>query len=272
MRWIKRGAEIMESLYFSYGGEIKIRNFLLYQPRVRDIVELGEDGENIYSSYLNLMTTSAKAIADIYWVEHGIWYEEINDWDLFCQRAPVNNLYKDAFRFFFKKEFIMTKLANNNIVFVGYDKNDFDIDNNMSEDDILSLIKDSDKIVIFYEMDFILIRKMLKEINFIPKTERFEKGGNMRTKKYLLKQVYKKRKRNRDGDQNIASMVSTVSVAQGLGNDIWDYPIYRLHQEYRRVLKKEEYQNIVNGYYGGKIDIKKSKINLQNKHWSNKIS
>ena len=258
-------------------------------PTLGNIEEIGHEK---YLEYLSAIISTSIDVADILWVEMKIWYEDIkSEWDFFLQKcisnnkrsdikifdnnrllkiesncAIINEIYRDAFNFFFglNGEYVLLQYINNDI-------KQFIICN-AKTDKCGGYFIDSSSFKFtqyFYEIS----SKYLRDINWIKQDYDFLSGGNKKAKKYILENDYKKRKKkNKTAIITLESIVSSL-IANGQNYKyIWDYPIYTIYNIYHRYIKINEYKNTTTAYYSGCIDTKKNPINWEKINWSSVIN
>ena len=54
----------------------------------------------------------------------------------------------------------------------------------------------------------------------------------------------------------------------GIGEEIFNYPIYRIYEGYARLNALDNWDKTVTAYYAGTIDTEKTKINFEKINWS----
>ena len=264
-------------------------NIYLKHPKLSEIEEIGEDK---YNEYVSCICTSSIDVADILCFELNIWYEDIKDeWEFFIQRCVSNksilvknlsnnkieygclvidDLYRDSLNYFFNLngEYIITEIKVDNLPqLVINNVLPYTDENGSTLYYILS--KENFKFTkFFYELS----KDFLDQINWMQRNYDYLKGGTKGAKKYILKNtLYKERKKNKKSTITLDSIVSSL-VAKGISyNDIWNFPIYTIYDEYYRHIKIDEYNNTVSALYNGCIDTKKNPINWEKINWSNVI-
>ena len=264
---------------------VKLGNVSLLQPTLAEIDDIGWD---IYQKYLYIIISNSKDIADILWFEYKIWYEDIKDeWDFFVQKCVsgtkevkirtidgrtvvgigILDDFRDAINFF----------LHTNGEFVVMDKKQGDkqeiylcnvtpVDN---EDNIYFLDINNFKLTCaFYH----ILVEYLEKINWIVRDYTFIHGGTKRAKKYILKHDYEERKKKpKESNITIDSIVSSIIAKSCPYNDIWDYPIYMIYDLYYRNVKIDDWKNTMDALHNGCIDVKKTPIKWEEINWSNVI-
>ena len=285
----------LEGLSLLHGDDLKLTDTVsLKHPKLRDIVEIGE---NEYSTYLSSLCSTSVDVADILWFELKIWYEDIKDeWEFFIQRCMSNskkinvkmpfgnrglyvmeedcmslsNSYRDALNFFFglSGEYIIIEKDINNIkqklicnVNPYYDP---------KTDELLYYIYDENNFKytkFFYEMT----TNFLDSINWQERDYDFLHGGSVGAKKYILKNTLWKQRNNKKKKKDVITLASITSslIAKGCPFDVvWNLPIYTVYDIYYRHFKIIEYNNTMTALYNGCIDTKKNPINWEKINWS----
>jgi hypothetical protein len=254
---------------------------------LREIVDVGYDK---YIMDITTLTSGVYDIADILWFEMGIWYEDIKDeWSFFLQKCishdepeivvkifkdgslcsiqehcmKIGITYKNALNFLFGKngDYVLGEKRDGDVVqtfltYVEADKNGvYFVDENSFK---------------FTRPFFEMTTEFLKQINWMSEKQGMAYDlsmcGNRRAKLYLLKQMKEKRKRKSKETISLDSIVSSL-IAKGQPYDkIWDYPIYMIHDIHGRLNKIQQYQDVMYGYYNGRLEA--GKINWEKLNWS----
>lgn len=281
----------LDNLSLLRGRNLKLTDdVFVIHPSLGDIEEIGYEK---YSEYLFTLISTSLDVADILWFEMEIWYEDIkSEWDFFIQKSlsrdrfvtvkiidsfgklnrvednclTIEPLYRDTLNFFLglNGEYIVLEQQIDNvpqmvIYNIKSDKyGDYYVDN---------------KCFKFTNFFYEITTDFLKKINWITLEYDFVNGGNKRAKKYILKNNYNARKRNKEKKSNITldSVVSSLITRQQDAVHIWDYSIYLVYSVYYRLVKIDEYKNTVNALYSGCIDTKKNPINWEKINWSSII-
>ena len=257
-------------------------------PKLQEIVDL-KNGYYEYRSMVESFTTSIIDIADILWCEAKIWYEDIkSDWFFFVQQQILFNNKKtiriklDGEDFETEGIFLSknaTKALNyflglkGEYVFIIKQIENTEekqiIINHCKQDETGKLYTDDDSLK-FTETHYNEFKNFLRTINWEKEDKEidFQNGGTRKAKEYMLRQKYKKRKKNKKGDINFSSIISSL-IAKGINyEDIWKLPIYEIYELYYRFNKIVSYENTANAFYTGNIDTKKATINWSEIDWS----
>ena len=282
----------LDELKLQKGYNYHFLGTTFHHPTLQEIVDL-ENGYKEYSEMVYSLITSVKNIADILWCENKIWYEDIkSDWDFFtqreiltCRQMPVKiELDGDSFETegMFLSE-ATTKALNyflgQNFEYVFLSKQ---IENSEEsqilfvacmpdEEGLLVAKEDSLK---FTEIYYNELNNFLVTINWVSTENEidFTKGGNRYSKEYRLKQVYKKRKRNKKPNFTFGSIISSL-IGSGISyEEIWKFPIYEVYECYYRLSKIKDYENTSYAYYAGNIDTKKHPIKWEEINWSSVLN
>lgn len=281
----------VENLSLLRGRNLKLTDDVaLVHPKLGDIENIGYDK---YSEYLFTLISTSLDVADVLWFEMGIWYEDIkSEWDFFIQKClskdkiikvkimnsvgklsrieenclTIDSTYRDALNFFLNLngEYIVLEQQIDStsqlvIYNVKIDKyGNYYIDNGCFK---------------FTNFFYEIVVDFLKKINWITQEYDFINGGNKHAKKYILKNMYSSKQRNKSKKSNITldSIVSSLITKQQDAVNIWDYPIYLVYSVYYRLIKIDEYKNTVNALYSGCIDTKKNPVNWEKINWSSII-
>jgi hypothetical protein len=246
--------EKFDKLELYYGSDYQLLDGLYVKhPKVKDIRMLGKDK---YEYYVYLLTMTQYDIADILHFEMQLWYEDFTAWQLFIEMWRNNPDLSNALEWFTGKKF--TLLINDKMEIYLYCK---DIDEN-------NIIKE------FYINEHIYNNMVdyLRLINLIPNTSDLRIAGNRMAAEYILRQMYKKRNKQETKTIDLVSIISSIDWKGCRGNEIWEYPIYRIYEGYLRLNAIDNYDKTMSAYYSGNIDTTKSKINFDSLCWSNIIN
>ena len=258
---------------------------------------VNEYGYDKYSQLLFSLILNSKDLADILWFESQVWYEDIkSEWDFFIQRAlaqtkiievemniediqgrtkaiAIDGNIKEALNFFLEidGEFILIEKAIENsdqyqVILCNAKFKEFFLNENDEKEKLFYVSEDSFK---FTELYYNKVVQFLKQINWINIEYYFVKGGTKNAKIYILKNLYKKRTKNKKQSIDISTINSSI-IAKGV-NNTWDMPIYAFYDCYYRLVKIDEYNNTMSALYAGGIDTKKNPINWEKINWSSVI-
>jgi hypothetical protein len=277
---------------------------LIKHPTLGEIENLGfedyknglskEYGYEKYSQLLYSIILTSKDLADVLWFENQIWYEDIEkEWDFFLQRAlsqskiievemnidditgtqkaiAIDGNIKQALNFFLQLdgEFILVEKR------IG-DSDEYQVIlfntqtkiNEETNEPYYFVNEDNFK---FTEMYYNITVEFLKKINWINIEYDFVKGGSKNAKIYILKNLYKKRGKNKKQYVDISTINSSIMAKNN--RDTWDMPIYSFYDCYYRLVKIDEYNNTMSALYAGGIDTKKNPINWEKINWSSIIN
>lgn len=268
-------------------GEIEGLDFDKYQQG-----KTKEYGYDKYTQLLFALILNSKDIADVLWFENQVWYEDIqNEWSFFIQRAlaqtsavtvdmnledfqarveaiALQGNIKEALQFFLglTGEFVLVekKIENSDQYQIIICNAQLQEEN---EDGAIYYVDEQS--FKFTELYYNKVVEFLKTINWINVEYDFVKGGTKNAKIYILKNLYKKRKKNKKQTVDISTINSSI-IAKGKENT-WDMPIYAFYDCYYRLVKIEEYNNTMSALYAGGIDTKKNPINWDKINWSSVI-
>lgn len=255
--------------------------------------EIADFGYVTYCSYMSKIAYGVYDDADILWVEKGVWYEDITEWEYFVSKCIseksvnilmvdnnnellkvetgcviINSGIRDALNFFLFLDgeyAILVEIdeegkENNLIVNLEYDND--------------GLYKINPQCFILDESKFNKMFEFLRDINLIKKEKVLEsKLTKKGVKKTHLKYSYDERK-SKIGKSSVSldSIVSSLIVKQQNFKELWEYPIYTIYDTYYRMIHIENYNNTVRAYSSGTIDTKKNPIKWDKINWSNKIN
>lgn len=257
-------------------------------PKLQEIVDL-KGGYSEYRSMVDSISLSTIDLADVLWCEIKVWYEDIeSDWLFFVQQQILFN----------NKKLVRIKLEGDNFITEGMFLSEYatkalnyflglkgeyvfivkEIDNSEEKQIILNYCEKNedgelytdDNCLKFTETHYNELKNFLKTINWDKddKDLDVQQGGTRRAKELILRQKYKKRKKNKKGDINLSSIVSSI-IAKGIRyEEVWQLPIYEIYEIYYRLNKIVNYENTTNAYYAGNIDTKKTSINWSEIDWS----
>ena len=257
-------------------------------PKLQEIVDL-KGGYSEYRSMVDSVSLSTIDLADVLWCETKVWYEDIeSDWLFFVQQQILFN----------NKKSVRIKLEGDNFITEGMFLSDYatkalnyflglkgeyvfivkEIENSEEKQIILNYCETDkngelytdDSCLKFTEAHYNELKNFLKIINWDKEDKDLDvqQGGTRKAKELILRQKYKKRKKNKKGDINLSSIVSSI-IAKGIRyEEVWQLPIYEVYEIYYRLNKIVNYENTTNAYYAGNIDTKKTTINWSEIDWS----
>lgn len=243
----------MDNLQYWYGLDYKITDRLsIKHPKLIEIMEIGQDR---YSEYVSVLTLSTIHVADILYEKLNVWYEDITDWELFINNFIVENNSNDENKIIKKSLLFFTGL-------------DFEPMKD-KQDNIVLYNKEND--IILNEFSFNIMRQFIKEINYIVDADiyyQLKRAGSKGTAKYILKQISKQRNIKNKNNVDLQSICSSLMWKSGIGEEIFNYPIYRIHEGYARLNAIDNWDKTMTAYYSGNIDTEKAKINFEKINWS----
>jgi len=213
-----------------YGEDFEISEGLKVKNlSLREIIKMGVPN---YLNAVKSITVIPWDIADILWFENGIWYEDITAFKLF--------------KISIKQDPMMTTHLLR-LVDVSPDATiDEDSFNKMLE--VLSILHGVPE----REVPTLTTGRFAK----IKKIERMQYDRNKPKKNYFRQDI------------NFESIVSSLAWCSPNLNitNIWDLSIFQIHDGYRRLVLKDDYDKTMMGVYTGNIDSKD--INREKIHWS----
>lgn len=290
-----RGLFLNKNCYVKHPllGEIESLDYDKYEQGL-----VSEYGYDKYNQLLYSLILTSKDLADILWFENQIWYEDIkSEWDFFIQRAlaqtkiievdmdleeiqgrtkaiAIDGILKESLNFFLnlKDEFILVEKSIENsetyqVILCNAQLKEENVNENNEKKTIYFVDENSFK---FTELYYNKVVQFLKQINWINIEYDFVKGGTKNAKIYILKNLYKKRSKNKKNLIDISTINSSIN-AKGK-EDTWNMPIYAFYDCYYRLVKIDEYNNTMSALYAGGIDTKKNPINWEKINWSSVIT
>lgn len=285
-------------LYSSKNGNDSI-DYFIKNPKFSEILDLEEKEIGLYYKYLYPLVTTSLDVADILFCEADIWYEDIkNEWEFFLQKImsdnpkkikvvirtnnemgtseividgnAVNDLYRDSLNFFFN--------TNGEYIIWGDKNNEVNSSNSVYLMNVTAKEKRSKKeqdSFLFNENNFKLnshfyniMLETLRKINWIKPEYDFVKGGSKYAKKYILKQNYKDRNKNKKATMDLSSIISSLVAKGQRYEDILNYSIYLIYDLYYRLVKIDEWDNTMTALNSGYLDTKKNPINFEKINWA----
>lgn len=282
----------MDSLSLFRGKSLEIGNGInIRHPKLSDIEELGYEN---YQKYTSILLSTSLDIADILWVEKGIWYEDIkNEWDFFIQKSfsfenkiTVKFIYEENKILKIEKDCIAVGVdyANALNYFLGLNGTYIAISSNQNDIQqtfLYNVIKDKDDTYILAVDNFKITEHIyqtmfdyLKKINWFKQKYEVLTAGNKRTKKYILKNEYSQRKWDAKTTPKFTlESIASSLIANGMDYEkIWNLPIYTVYELYYRTVKIGDYKNTITALYSGCIDTKKNPINWEKINWATVIN
>lgn len=274
----------MDNLVLQRGGKYRLYgDVYIYQPTLNDIVNIGLED---YNSILSIMTMTPLDIADILYVEHNIWYEDIkSDFIFFIEshltekKCLVYNI-KNEVRSIPEYGILTDESINNALKFLFKINGECVIISRNDNPIICSVIKDKNGMYYYDENSFIFNELLYnKTLNFLKhiswqanKYYNVVHGGTKYAKKYILKNEYNNRmddiKKKVKPNITLDSIVSSI-IAKGISyKEVWDLPIYMVYDLYYRFVQLNIWNNTNLALYTGNIDTKKHPINWEKINWS----
>lgn len=228
------------------GHPIETDSGLMYQPKIKDIVDIGEDR---YHQYIGLLLLDT----DLLEVDHNklkqIGLDEITTFDFLYFQSILSedsrNIIKDALQFFFKKDIT---ISNDYRFCVG----------NPNEQNFIT------------RNNYDYIKKVLIKMNFLKELEEEEeiKFGNELAKQWYLEAKRAESNKPKPKPQvNLQSIISAMMWRTNKSIDeILNMTIYQLHDGYHRLFLIDECLGIRDGLYHGTVD--QDKINPNDLNWA----
>lgn len=290
--------QLMRDTKYQLFNDIYVR-----QPTLNEIVEFSQDGtgyETFMSLVNNIILTPAD-IADILWVENKVLYTEFaNDWEFFISRAfsegeeltvteqvgevnstavahCANIVTEQALNYFFDKK--------GHYVFITDNNNTIEADKpvvyllNVGTDGVLS-----EQGFKFTEPLYHLLVDFLNTVTWndgVPFFMKELKGknpnspikiGNKRLLKALLETAYKKRSAKTKNSVTFDSIVSALIAEHHNNEQIWNFPLYLVYDQYYRINKIKAYSETMAALNSGCYDTKKHPINWEKIDWASVIN
>jgi hypothetical protein len=232
----------MDSLDLLYGDGLKVfENLEIKHPTLLTIKQMGYQK---YAKYISCMCINPIDIADILWIELDLWFEDFTAWSLFVNTYMNDETTREALDWFTGGKFELV------------------------EDDIPYFIDKSNNIKID-ETIFNYIVNFIREINFISIKQQYNAANRM-THERIFKEKYRKRKKKGTAKIDLASITSSLMFVGKVGNEVWDYPIYKVYEGYFRLCNVDNYDKTMTAIYNGNVD--GSKIDLEKINWANIIT
>jgi len=234
------------------GGYLAVNNKLkIIHPTLREIIDFGEDR---YFNAINLFTLKPYDLM-VQLDDMGIDYIELSNYDLFIllwqsqqYQDGLNWLMNDIFDF---------KLYKDNV-------------NNMY------LLYDENKDVKIDIVTYALISEFIKKINMVSDKTQFN-PANKGARKFIIDNERRKQKRNQKKKEQYESQLSNLISALVWGNtsginynNVLDLYAYQFFNGISRLQKVKEYNNLMNGYYTGTIDLKNT--SQEEINWLSKLN
>lgn len=290
--------QLMRSTEYRLFEDIMVR-----QPTLNEIATFSDDGKGYenFMAMVNTIVLTPADVADILWVENQILYTEFaSDWEFFISRAfsegedievkevyegetvksiahSVNILVEQGLNYFFNKE--------GHYIFITDSKNA--TEENKPTIYLLNVDKegyigeDSFK---FAEPLYHLLVEFLNTITWNDSVPFFMKElkaknpnsnikiGNKRLLKALLENAYKKRNAKHKTSVTFDSIVSALIAEHHNNEQIWNFPLYLVYDQYYRTNKIKAYSETMAALNSGCYDTKKHPINWEKIDWASVIN
>ena len=283
--------------YYLYSTESngKKIDYYIKNPKITEIIDLDEKEPGLYYKYLYTLISTSLDVADILFCEADIWYEDIKDeWEFFLQKVisdnpkkikvivqsknemgiseividanAINNLYRDSLNFFFNTTGEYIIWGNNKDIGKPTDIYLLNVNKNKTTKEDSFLLNESN--FKFTNHFYNVMLEVLRKVNWIKQDYDFLKGGSKYAKKYILKQNYKDRKKNKKGTIDLNSIISSLVAKGQRYEDILNYSIYLIYDLYYRLVKIDEWDNTMTALNSGCLDTKKHPIDIEKINWA----
>ena len=290
--------QLMRSTEYRLLGDI-----IVHQPTLNEIASFSDDGKGYekFMMLVNTMILTPADIADILWVENQIIYTDFaSDWDFFISRAfsdgedieikemyegeiiintgrCANAIVEQAINYFFNRKGHYVFITDNQNV----GKEVPSVIYLLNVGDNGEIIDDGFK---FGEPLYHLLVKFLNTItwnNGVPFFMQELKSknpssnikiGNKRLLKALLESAYKKRNSKQKNSVTFDSIVSALIAEQHNNEQIWNFPLYLVYDQYYRISKIKTYSETMAALNSGCYDTKKHPINWEKIDWASVIN
>ena len=225
-----------------FGEDVPISgNIFVKNPTIGELRKLGFAK---YARYMTLLCLEPVDVADILYVDNGIWYKDITAYSLFLTGCSIDTIYIEALNWFTQREFAYVA----------------------DEQSYLYYTDENDKIIILNEVIFAELTYAIKSINYVGKRD----GTNYETKASEIDYLKKKRKQRKYKEPatiDILSIISSLSWKVGIRmNDLLTYNISQIYDGYYRLNSIDTYDKTLYGVYSGNVD--SSKIDMEKLNWS----
>lgn len=247
----------MNELNMIFGEELHIAGITVKHPKIKDIIEVGED---FYFSSINIFTLNPSDLM-VEFYDSGVDYRKLKPYDVFimlCGETLKKN--ESDGKIYVNKESEVSKK-------IGWLTNIYDFYLSANEDCVF-LFSPSTKLKIDFSV-YTEIRNFLLSINFVNNKEKYNPGNN-ETVKFLVNEEKKKRKRNARKKKHsvLASQISSLSWSSGFRiEEIKEMYVYQFFDGISRINKIKEYDNVCFGYYSGNIKASDFKRIIEKSNW-----
>lgn len=219
---------------------------LFHNPKIREIIDLGESK---YNYYLSSIFLSRKQVQNA--------DENLNDFELLFAICYHNKEFQEIFfnalKFFFKEEDVGLDTDNQSIFFYFGEK------------------KENRRIT---QDNFDEIKKLIRVANFLEESEKEEFNPiNEKAKEIIAKFLKNKEKLPKIKEKmNLHSILSGIAWKSKNLNifNVFDLTLYQLYDGFYRMDVIDYYQSTIQGLNAGTID--GSKIDLKKIHWTKIIN
>lgn len=239
---------MIDELMLLKGHDYKLKNKVtIKHPTLQEIYDFGEEE---YYKIVHIFTCQPYEYM-VYLDDVGIDYETIDAYDLFIMLYN-SGMYLNGLKWLMDiDDFILSQYVKNGMVCLFSKKKDFVLDK-----------------FIYYQ-----ISEYLQKINFVNIKSQYNPANSI-TKKKIIEQERKKLKRqkNKEFKSILKSKISALVWGNTSGislKNVWDLYIYQMYDGLYRLNKIKNYNNVMNGYYFGTVDIKK--VNMDEINWLSEI-
>lgn len=237
----------VDGLALLAGEDIPLRkDFKVRHPKVSEISIFKEE------KYMNLISFFCVKSYDLL-VELddiGIRWEDLSNYETFLMLFNKET-HKEYFDWIFKGDYNFYLIQNENEELVLFDPDNFIIYDKLLHEEVSSFLRKINFLSL--QNEFAPANEFARQLVVDQKRKEKERASrkNLKQKPYLL---------------DIVSFV-TWNNTSGMGyTDILNLSIWQLHDGYRRLLKTDNYKNIMSAYYSG--NIKREDINFNAIDWT----
>lgn len=274
--------ELIPKSFLQSGNDLPITTSISFKhPIIQDIIDIDKEhfglySEDIYYSMVNVFLTDPYDYM-VFLDDKGIDFETVNAFDVFCllyndyieriisfgkgysekqlDAIIKNNIYYNAFKFFFGIESFFISEDENGNKAIGY----------------------GDGIFLFDATTYDYVSEFIRKINGIPETdkiypeEEWAKQILIEDEREKIKKKMKKRENDEDDSNKdrLGNLISSLTWSCNGGVTPFNrnqLHMYDLVDGINRTDKLLTYRNTMTGLYAGCVD--KKKINFNELHWS----
>jgi hypothetical protein len=234
----------VDSIFLYFGDDYVINDSIkLHQPTIGEVVKYGE-GQ--YFSMIHTLTAIPSDVKSMLWDQMGIYWTEIEDFDLFILFSQTMTPDKTG------------------IIFGDLDFSKLKPYRHPQNDEIILVNKDAG--IIIDKLIYMRIMTFLRKLHNI--TPKPEKAKGKRARDAMIDEDRRNREINKDKPfrSYLLPLISSVKVKQGYTKDyVRNMGLFEFFDDLGRIQVVDSANHLLNGMYCGMADL--SKVDKKELNW-----